>query len=433
VTFPVHTASPVPAGVLHLDNQASLGDDGSNGADEDPADNTAQDDTPVLAAFNLQVTKSDGGLSAVPGQFLTYTVAYTNTGPFTATGVVVVETVPLHTTFVAAASAAGWICTPGPTAGAACAFAAGHLPARAGGSLSFVVLVDSPLPAGVTAITNTASVTDDGSHGPEPILADNQATDLAPVQASPDLALGKDDGAIAVLPGGVITYSLTYTNSGNVAAVGVVITETVPVSTTFAAGGPTAWSCPGGSGPGTVCVALVGTVGGGGAGGMVTFRVVVDPTAAPGGQILNTALIGDDGTWGAAPTPADDTDTEPTEIAVPTAVELLYFRAAAGGGSQVVLSWATAVEVDNFGFYLYRAAVDDPAQAAAIHFEPSAFDDGKGDGATYQYTDAPPGAGAWWYWLVDVDTWGRETWHAPVSVTNVGASHDLYLPVIGRR
>ena len=81
-----------------------------------------------------------------------------------------------------------------------------------------------------------------------------------------------------------------------------------------------------------------------------------------------------------------------------------------------MLDWATAAEVDNYGFNLYRAPANDFAQATWIHFEPSAIQGGTGAGATYAYLDTPPGHGAWWYWLADIDTHGIQTRNTP-SVT----------------
>jgi hypothetical protein len=116
----------------------------------------------------------------------------------------------------------------------------------------------------------------------------------------------------------------------------------------------------------------------------------------------------------------------PTED--PTAVELLYFRVRGATGRELRLEWATAVEVDNFGFNLYRAPVPDCSQAGLVGFVPA---QGYGGGATYTYADAVPAGGLWWYWLADVDTCGKETFHGPASA-QVGAtawSYRVYLPI----
>ncbi|MBN1889384.1 MAG: DUF11 domain-containing protein, partial [Thermoflexales bacterium] len=125
------------------------------------------------------------------------------------------------------------------------------------------------------------------------------------------------------------------------------------------------------------------------------------------------------------------TDTVPI-IDIPTAVELLYFRLDGVSGRQVSLAWATAVEIDNFGFKLYRAGVNDLARAQLIHFE-SASPMGGQSGVSYAYIDTVPYVGMWWYWLADVDTTGRETLHAPLSIAVRGvrtAAYRVYLPVV---
>lgn len=125
-------------------------------------------------------------------------------------------------------------------------------------------------------------------------------------------------------------------------------------------------------------------------------------------------------------------------VAIPTAVELLYFQANPLSGQQVQLKWATALEVDNFGFNLYRANADDVDVARAglpIHFEP-AVTQGSGSGATYVYIDTAPYTGPWWYWLSDVDTRGRETFHnTPINITVQSSSslpYHVYFPVMAK-
>ncbi|HLF24848.1 MAG TPA: SdrD B-like domain-containing protein [Anaerolineae bacterium] len=115
-----------------------------------------------------------------------------------------------------------------------------------------------------------------------------------------------------------------------------------------------------------------------------------------------------------------------------TAIELLYFRVNGISQPQVQLGWATAAEIDNFGFNLYRASNNDFSRAELIHFEPSAIQ-GSGPGATYAYTDTVPTNGAWWYWLADVDTQAREILHGPVSASldpTAALPYRLYLPIV---
>ncbi len=127
----------------------------------------------------------------------------------------------------------------------------------------------------------------------------------------------------------------------------------------------------------------------------------------------------------------DDVETESITDVIPTAVELLYFRIDAVSGRTVPLRWATAAEVDNFGFNVYRSPVADRSQASLRAFVPG---QARAGGATYRYDDTVPADGIWWYWLADVDTSGLETFHGPVSA-RVGISslfQRIYLPLVMR-
>ncbi|MCB0256316.1 MAG: DUF11 domain-containing protein, partial [Anaerolineae bacterium] len=137
--------------------------------------------TNTQQGVDLQVTKSDGGITAEPGDTIAYTLSYTNTGPIAASGVVLTETVPANTTFNPGASTAGWVCTPNGNAGSECTLAIGALAASGAGSATFAVDVDSPLPAQVTQIDNTVCIGDDGTNGADQNPNDNCGDDSTPV------------------------------------------------------------------------------------------------------------------------------------------------------------------------------------------------------------------------------------------------------------
>jgi hypothetical protein len=153
-----------------------------------------------------------------------------------------------------------------------------------------------------------------------------------------------------------------------------------------------------------------------------TATATLTPTSTP--TATATATPTATATATATPTPTPTITATP----VPSAVELLYF-VVSRDGQAVVLDWATATEVDNFGFNLYRAPVDAFAQATLIHFAPSAIQGGTGAGAIYRHRDTPPAGSAWWYWLVDVDTRGVETVHTPSVVSAELQRFQVYLPL----
>lgn len=322
VNFAVTVDDPLASGVTELNNTTLIADDGTNGADLTPGDNTDNDNTPITAAPDLQVSKDDGGVTVQPGDVISYTINYANVGNQDATGVEINETVPANSTFVPGSSSGSWVCLPGNNAGSTCTVSLASLAAGDNGSLIFAVQVDNPLAAGVTAINNAVGINDDGNNGPDPTPGDNNDTDDTPVNAVPDLTLVKDDGVALASPGDTLIYTLSYANVGNQNATGVSITDTVPTHTTFDAGNSSAgWSCANGAPAGSVCTFAIGAVAGGGS-GAVSFAVIVDNPLAPGAtSVVNTASVADDGTNGADPTPGNNTDSD-TDSLTGTALDL---------------------------------------------------------------------------------------------------------------
>jgi len=259
-------------------------------------DNNICADTVTIEAVDLQISKDDGGLTAAPGDTISYSLTYTNAGSLTASTTEISETVPAHTTFNAGASSGDWSCADGSPAGTVCTLAVGSVSGGADGTADFAVTVVNPVPASVTQIENTAAISDDGSSGPDANPDDNAASDVTPVEAAPNLQISKNDGDVTVEPGQTINTTLTYVNIGNQDAAGVVLTETVPANTTFNANASdTGWDCADGSPAGTVCELPIGPLAGGGTGGTVDFAVdVVSPLPAGVDQISNTAQMGDD-------------------------------------------------------------------------------------------------------------------------------------------
>src|SRR5205823_3841899 len=125
-----------------------------------------------------RVTKTDGTGSAQPGQTLTYTLTITNNGNQGATGVLLTDTLPAHTTFVSASDG-------GTFGGGVVTWNIGSLAAGASVTRLVEVQVNAAVPAGVVSVTNTATATDDGTNGPDSNPADNTATDTDTVVAAP--------------------------------------------------------------------------------------------------------------------------------------------------------------------------------------------------------------------------------------------------------
>jgi hypothetical protein len=98
-----------------------------------------------------------------------------------------------------------------------------------------------------------------------------------------------------------------------------------------------------------------------------------------------------------------------------TAVKLLSFDAT-GKGSDVQVSWQTAHEIHNMGFYVYRAeAKDGPFELLNEELIPGSMFNTMGK--HYQYMDnTTMRYQLYYYRLVDVDTSGTWTPHGPICV-----------------
>ncbi|MBU1878491.1 MAG: DUF11 domain-containing protein, partial [Chloroflexi bacterium] len=267
--------------------------------DRDPLNNCSSDDTPVHCGYELQVTKTSDPCG-FPGRTLAYTITYQNIGSRAAPGVLIQDYLPAHTTY---AGGSEWT----PAGGNVYTHLAGDVPAGAGGSVSFLVLVDRPLSDTVTTITNTACI------------SNVCATVVTPLPFEPDLAVVKNDNVgplstmqqartweimrylygeeraraempsadqpLCVNPGDDVVYTIVYANAGRSAAAGVVLTETLPLYTTYAGGG---WTHVGGR----TYTFPVGNLASG-AGWQVEFRVrVTGPIPVDVTRLVNVVDIG---------------------------------------------------------------------------------------------------------------------------------------------
>ena len=284
VRFAIHIDTPLPASVTQVNNAVLIGANGSPNVG-------ANDNTPLQTFSDVRVSKTDGDVHVTPGNTVVYTLTYVNVGDIAATGVIVTETVPGHSVFVASASSVGWGCADGAAAGTICAFNLGTLAGGgASGILKFAVRLDALLPAGVTQILNGAFI--GSNEGPG-----TAGSDTTPVDAATNIGITKSDGNVTALPGGVVIYTLTARNNGNIGAASVVMTETVPANTTFVAGSSSVgWSCVDGAGAGTVCALDIGALAGGGATAGRSFAVrLANPMPAGVSSITNTVRVAEVG------------------------------------------------------------------------------------------------------------------------------------------
>jgi uncharacterized repeat protein (TIGR01451 family) len=297
VTVIVDVNDGADAGRVEILNTATVVDDGLNGLDPTPGNNTASDSDTLTATPEVSVTKTDGITSTTPGATVTYVISVSNSGNQEASGVTVVDTIPAGTTFDSATNlgvfASGVVTWPAFT------LVAGGLQ-----SLSVTITVDDPATAGRITIFNTVTAADDGLNGLDPTPANNTATDTDTLGAIPDIVVTKSDGVDDVEPGDTLSYEITVSNVGDQNATGVTLTDTLPVGITFVSaigtgigtgtevGGVVTWP-PFDLAKGTVETAIV--------------TVTVDTPATDGREvIINSVTAYDDGVNGIDPTPFDN-------------------------------------------------------------------------------------------------------------------------------
>jgi uncharacterized repeat protein (TIGR01451 family) len=301
-SFAVQIDDPVVAGTTQVSIDVSM-TPGNGAAD------MASDTTPVTAAPDLVLYKSDGDISTVPGERISYALIAVNEGNMNAASTLLTETVPANTQFDPVNSSPDWVCVPDGSPGSTCTADLATLPGSTFEVRLFAVRVNNPVAPGTTSISNGASLTAENSSG------SSEASDETPVDVRLDLIASKADGGVTAIAGQMLSYTLGYANGGTQNASGVVLNETVPVNTTFSSALSTAgWSCPDQAPAGTPCTLAIGSLAVG-AQGSAMFAVKVD-NPLPGGVTLlsNTVTVSDDGNAGSEDTPADNMASTSTPV-----------------------------------------------------------------------------------------------------------------------
>lgn len=192
-------------------------------SDPNPLNNTATADTSIVGAASFAIAKQQaqpvGAVAA--GDLVTYTITFTNTGPGTARMVDVKDHLPSGLTLVSASAGVYGFCT-----GALCQF--GSLPVGATRTMTVVAEVASALNTDV--VTNVAAVYSVDAGGAA------TATVTTPITTAANLSVSKTALNNPVNAGGVAFFQIVVMNTGPSDAQNVVVTDTLPVSTTYAGG-----------------------------------------------------------------------------------------------------------------------------------------------------------------------------------------------------
>jgi fimbrial isopeptide formation D2 family protein/uncharacterized repeat protein (TIGR01451 family) len=196
----------------------------SVGTDPTPGNNSSTDtDTPDLQA-DLQVVKTDGADSYIPGGTVTYTITVTNNGPSDVTGASFSDDIPSQFTewTWTCAPGTGASCTAGPATSSADFTDTIDLPA--GSSVTYTVVATISYSA-TGDLVNTATVTVP-TGVTDPVPGNNSSTDTNTFAGVPALTISKTEtstGPYAV--GDTINYSVVVTNTGTTVLTNVVVSD----------------------------------------------------------------------------------------------------------------------------------------------------------------------------------------------------------------
>jgi uncharacterized repeat protein (TIGR01451 family) len=222
----------------------------------------------VPQAADLRIAKAASTAAPTNGAPFSYTITVTNSGPSSATNVVVADTFPAAgLTFInSSASQGAYNVATGQ-------WSIGTLATNA----QAVLVINTIYNAGGTPVTNTASVTSDL---PDPVPSDNTRSVTTPAKIA-DLSLTKTASTTTPRLNDNVSFTIGISNAGPDAASGVLVRENLAAGLTFVSATPSVGTYDAATG--------IWTVGALNATQAATLTVVARVTGAA--LIINTAEI----------------------------------------------------------------------------------------------------------------------------------------------
>jgi uncharacterized repeat protein (TIGR01451 family)/LPXTG-motif cell wall-anchored protein len=269
--------------------------------DPDTSNNGASTSTTVPEIADLGISKSDDVDPVLPGAGLTYTIDYINYGPSVATGVEIVDTLPVDATFVSATPDQG-TCSE---SGGVVTCDIGSVGSGSNGQVAIDVTVSpSAIPGSV--LTNNVIISMDPSTV-DVDTSDNSTSETTTIQAVADMSIDKADEEDPVAAGTQLTYDIGYDNLGLSDATGVTVVDSLPGEVVFVSATPDQGSCSEAAG---VVTCDLGDVPVDASVGQILVVVDVPADTTPG-TISNTAVISSDLV---DQVPGNDTVVETTQV-----------------------------------------------------------------------------------------------------------------------
>ncbi|MFN7928222.1 MAG: GEVED domain-containing protein [Blastocatellia bacterium] len=274
-TFTVNVGASTAVGTNSITNSVSV----SGGGEANTSNNTASDPTTVIAATLAAyksiklTTDADSSNSASPGDTLTYTLQYANTGSVNVTSFQVTDVLPSGLTITATGAQTVTVSGSGTSAsknasytGAAAGAVSNLLAASASLNTGGVITITIPVTAGSSLGSKANQATGSGTGLSASVSTDNAGatTDLPGTVTAAPYSLTIPSGSVSqtitggvdattvtisgvpsltlvkvVSPGGTQTpgtdlvYSNSFTNAGTGAAQQLIIVDAIPVYTDF--------------------------------------------------------------------------------------------------------------------------------------------------------------------------------------------------------
>jgi uncharacterized repeat protein (TIGR01451 family) len=317
ISFRAKINDPLPIGVTQVANQGLIS--GSNFPTvptDDPTTPNPGDPTvtPITLAPRIIASKIDklvvdldNNRAPSPGDTLLYQITIQNTGNGAALGMIFSDVPDPNTKLVVGSvqTSQGAVTTGNLAGDTNVAVNIGTIPGRgASVTISFLVTINNPLPAGVVRIsnqgvaapTNGPAVPTDDPNTPTPDDPTNTPVTAAPVlTADKAVSLFADpDNNGVPSPGDTLVYQVIIQNIGNGAATNVIFTDTPDSNTTLVAGSvQTSQGSITGGNTGTPPVTVdIGTIPAA-ANVTITFHIqIVNPLSPPGvTQLVNQGIL----------------------------------------------------------------------------------------------------------------------------------------------
>ncbi|MEN8114962.1 MAG: hypothetical protein ABFS21_11320, partial [Actinomycetota bacterium] len=295
--------------------------------DENPANDTATDESIARPTANLTLTITDDPDPVYDGETVTYSAVVGNAGPSDASDVTLQATIPAGTSIVTVTS-------PGVCSSAAgvvtCTFAS--IPAAGSATTDIEIAVPVGTTPGTDVLTLTAETWSDVT-GTDPDNAESTSV----MEAEVDLSVTKTADPVSALAGqDQVTYTLVVDNAGPAAAQNVVVTDTLPTGLTFVSG---TW--PGGTCGSSISCAL-GVLP---ASDSVTVTIIADvDAAATPGTATNAASVS---------TSTDDADpsnnSTTVDVTITTQADLSITKTASPDPAFAGQEVTYTLTVDNAG------------------------------------------------------------------------------------